>query len=226
MPPAKKPGSQKRRQRKSPPQTSPPEAPEEEAGSSADSARASEKDSPANGFVADAGPAFEPGDDEGPPEAGGAADLHVLESEVAWDEQALGGLLRAKGQVLHSLAGVGERDWEYTDADIAAIAPPLARILNRYPATKAAAGSADPLALTIAASAMVARSMGERRAVLAELEAEEEHEEPVTGVPASPGSGPPPGHPAAAAVGPTPPTPAPAAPDETIDPNAVEWQKP
>ena len=229
MPPAKKPkGRGKNPQRKSP-QSPPPEADAE--APSGDSPTESEKGSPAaeaGDFVGDPGPAFDAEAAAAEPEPGGA-ELHALEPpEVEWDEAALAGVLRAKGQVLHNLAGVGEHDWEYTEADLAAIAPPLARILNRYPVTRAAAGSADPIALAIAFGAYGVRSSRERSAVMQMIAEEEEAEPvPVTGVPASPGSGPPPGHPAA--VGPTPPAPAPPQqpPAEgEVPADQIEWQRP
>jgi hypothetical protein len=119
-------------------------------------------------FVADAGPAFDPdaagaaADDDQAPRAApplGAAD--------AWDERVVAGLLSAKGTALHSLIGKADRDWIYSPEELAAAAPPLARILSRIPATAAAAGSGDELALMIALGAYVGRSVQERRAAIA-----------------------------------------------------------
>jgi hypothetical protein len=219
-----------RKGRKSPKRKAPPESPESPPEASptdgeepsGDSRRASAKGSSAEPFVGEPGPEFDAAAAAGEPEPSG--ELHALpEPEPEWDEQVLGGLLRTQGQVLHYAVGVAERDWQYTEADLQSIAPPLARILNRYPTTRAVAGSADPLALAIAVGAYGLRSSKERAQALAELEAEEEEaEQPITGEPAPPGSGPPPGHPAA--VGPPPPAPA-AEPEGDFDPTAAEWKR-
>ena len=99
-------------------------------------------------------------------------------------------ILQTQGSILHQAAGAGGSDWLYTEAELGAIAPPLTRILNRYDATRAAAGTGDEIALVIGLSAYVGRSYQERRAALRLLE--EVEDEPITGVAAEPGTGPPP----------------------------------
>lgn len=190
------------------PDPSPGESPGAEGSS-----RASERGSqgPELGFLGNPGPAFDPGGEEAP-EQPQEADLRALPAlEPEWDEEALQRLLLAKGELLHTFAGVAENDWRYTAADLKAIAPPLSRILNRYPATRAVSTAQDPLALAIGVSAYAIRSGRERGAVLRELA--EEPEEPITGVPAPPGAGPP-----------EPETPINADVDPETEPAAVEWQ--
>lgn len=242
MPQPKKPRSRKKASPKKAAPSQPP-SPEEVADGaegSAPSSTASGTGSPTTnggGFVTEPGPTFEPGpEDDAPPAAGNVAELRPVPDEIPeWGEDTIGQLLNAKGELLHGAIGVADDDWRYTQADLAAIAPPLARILNRYPATRAAAGMGDPLALTIGVLGYGVRSTRERAAVLRQWEEEAEDDEGgVTGEPAT--VQPPPGHPAAAAppapapVAPAPPaapvqqapTPAPAG---TFDPNAVEWKK-
>lgn len=220
MPQPKKTGGKSPRKRQSPGPKAEAEA-SAEAERSADSETGSEKGSSgAEPFVGEPGPVHDP-EAKGPtPEA--EAELHALPGpEPEWDERALRDLLRTQGEVMHYAIGVAEQDWKHTEADLASISGPLSRILNRYPATRAAAGSADGLALTVAVGAYGMRSAKERRDALAEF-AEEEEEVPITGAPAPPGSGPPAGHPAA--VGPTPPA-RPPQPDDT-PPEQIDWQKP
>lgn len=159
------------------------------ANSSTGSGKASQADAAA-AFVSNPGPEFQPGDE--PPPVAGAGDveppLQLLPSlEPEWEDEAVARLLVAKGELLHTFVGVADDDWRYTEADLRAIAPPLSRILNRYPATKAAAVGQDPLALAIATSAYAIRSAQERAAAL-KARAEEEVEQPVTGVDAHPGN--------------------------------------
>lgn len=144
-----------------------------------------EEPSPASGtpsqaadstFVADPGAPFDPEAAGEPPELErepSPGELHALPGLEGWEQDAIEGVLTGQGALLHAIAGVGEQDWLYTEADLAAIAPPLTRILNRYPATRAAAGTGDELALMFGLGAYTTRSWAERRAVLAELEAEE-----------------------------------------------------
>lgn len=137
---------------------------------------------------------------EAPPEPG---QLHALPEPLPeWEEETVRSILNAQGGALHALAGVSEDDWVYTQTELAAIAPPLTRILNRYDATRAAAGTGDELALLIGMSGYVGRSIAERRRVLAALADQEP--EPVTGVRAEPGTGP---------------------PDEDLEPEDIEWRR-
>lgn len=143
------------------------------AADEADSSPASATDSPrSEGFIADAGPAFdaeraaqEPGPE--PLEAEAQLDLE------GWEEEVVESLLGVKGRMLHTAVGVAEQDWIYTELDLAAIAPPLTRILNRYPAVRAYAAYGDPIVLITATAAYATRSLGERRQVLAALEAQQ-----------------------------------------------------
>jgi hypothetical protein len=154
---------------------------------SADSSTASS----AASFISDPGPDFEPGNErEGfeAPEPGSS--LHALPSpEPGWEEDTVRSILTAKGGAIHAVAGVAEEDWLYTEADLAAIAPPLTRILNRYPVTQAAAGTGDELAVVIGLSGYTMRSWAERKAEIEALA--EQPEVPVSGLAAEPDTGPP-----------------------------------
>lgn len=167
----------------------PPE--EETRAAAADSPPSPRASSAASAFVGDPGPDFEPGNArEGfeAPEPGGA-DLHAPPpAELGWEEDSVRSILTAKGAAIHALAGVAEEDWLYTEADLAAIAPPLTRILNRYPVTQAAAGAGDELAVVIAFGGYGMRSWAERKAMLDALADAEEI--PASGRAAEPGTGP------------------------------------
>lgn len=179
-------------------------SPSAEEGSSTASAKPS---SPGSPFIEHPGPDFDPEHAEPGPEAPAAEPeagaLYAL-PEVApeWEEKAVQELLTLQGRGVHALIGVGQSDWIHTEADLVAIGGPLTRILNRYPATRAAAAFGDPILLATATGMYAIRSVEERRAVLAILAAQQEV--PVTGEPAPPGSGP---------------------PEPEIDPTAVEWEK-
>lgn len=138
------------------------------AASSAASSTASRTASP---LVGDAGPAFDPSSAQAPEPQ---AELHALPELEGWEQDVVEGLLTAQGSAAHALAGIGEQDWVYTEHDLAAIAPPLTRILNRYPATRAAAGTGDELAVMIGLGGYVTRSYVERRSVLMARAMEEE----------------------------------------------------
>jgi hypothetical protein len=172
------------------PSPPPPDAP---ADSSTDSAPASSTSRRAAGlFIDDPGPAFdskqaaaEPAPEPPAPElAAGVVD-------VGWEEDTVRSLLSAEGQVVHSLAGVADDDWLWLSHELDAIAPPLTRILNRYPALRAAAEAGDGMAVMIALGGHVTRSYMTRRAELVAAAAEAPAE-PVTGVRAPEGTGPPP----------------------------------
>lgn len=161
-----------------PPDETPSPSPESgAAGSSPGSAPTSSTDPLA--FVGDVGPAFD---------AEGAAQQPAPETaqpEVAaeWDEQAVRNILTAKGQVLHGLIAVDKSsdEWIYTRGDLGAIAPPLTRILNRYPITQAAAATGDELALIIGLGGYAARSIAERKIAL-QAQAGQDAPQPVTGI--------------------------------------------
>lgn len=156
---------------------SPPESAEPDP--SAASSTASRAASP---FVEDPGQSFDP---EGAPPIGAPEDAGELALEPApeWEQSTVRTILTSQGMVLHDAIGVGDEDWAYTAAELGAIAPPLTNILNRYDATRAAAGTGDELALMIGLGGYVTRSYMERRDVLASIEDEEP--EPITGVPAA-----------------------------------------
>lgn len=188
---------------------------EEPSGdSSTESGRASQT---GDVFVADPGPAFQPGDAPEPEQP--AAELHALpEPAPEWMEDTVRGLLSTKGELLHALVGVADEDWRYTEVDLQAIAPPLTRILNRYPATAAAAAFGDPMLLAVAMSAYGIRSARERSEMLQAIA--EEPDQPITGVPAPAGTEPPPGHPAAVVAQERP-----AEQEGEFDPERVDWQR-
>jgi hypothetical protein len=139
--------------------------------------QSSSTDSPTaepGGLVADAGPAFDPTTpaprlalpkaDDTPPAKVKAVDI----------EDTIRGLLQAKGMLLHSALAVGPKlnvestEWQYLDEDLEAIAPPLARIISRFPAAATAvAAGGDPIAVGMGFLSYGARSIAERQAVLA-----------------------------------------------------------
>jgi hypothetical protein len=170
-------------------ETSPNATPAETA-SAEDSEPSSTASSTGSAFIADPGPAFEASEPRaGAEPAAPAGELHALPTPPPeWEEDAVRGILTAKGQLLHVAVGVAERDWTYTEGDLAAIAPPLTRILNRYDATRAAAGTGDEIGLIIGVGGYVTRSYRERMAALRARE--QEIPVPASGVPAEPGTGP------------------------------------
>lgn len=178
MPPAK---------RAAEPKSDPPDA---AAGSSTDSSAA---DQPAptgasgSGFISDPGPVFD--SDQAAREPPPAPEPEILDS--LWHEETVRSLLEAQGSVLHGVAGKGETDWVYTRDELRAIAGPLTRILNRYPATQAAAGSGDEIAVILGMGGYTMRSIRERKAALAAATPEEPEEQPL-GAPVFPEGPPPP----------------------------------
>lgn len=135
-----------------------------------------------SGLVADPGPAFnaERAGDAPPP-----AELHALpEPPPGWEEPQVRTILRAQGLVVHNAVAVEKEgeEWVYTATELDTIAPPLTRILNRYDATRAAAGTGDELALVIGLTGYVGRSWVERRRALSAIAAAEEEPEPITGI--------------------------------------------
>lgn len=147
--------------------------------SSTASGRPSQGGSP---FIVEPGPAFDPAQAPPGPELEPQAGLHALPPvEPGWEEETVQQLLGVQGQLLHSAIGVAHQDWLHTEADLKAIGGPLTRILNRYPATAAAAAMGDPVALALGVGAYGVRSSRERAEVL-RLRAEEE--QPITGAPA------------------------------------------
>lgn len=194
---------------------SPPPSPE--AASSRVSAKASPPEGP--GFIADAGPAFDP--ERVATELPPAPPTPEAEQVplIQWEQDTVEALLRLKGRAIHAGIGVAEDDWHYTELDLAAIAPPLTRICNRYEPVARLARHADPLLLALALGGYTVRSLEERAEVLRELEALDvspiepvDGEVAINGVPAAP---------------PQPPRPAgqysaPAEP-AAVDPEDLDW---
>jgi hypothetical protein len=165
------------------PETSPETNPRGDAA--ADSSRASSASSAtssADPFQGHRGPGFDP---ESAPEPGapGAGPepppipLPELEVETVRD------LLLTAGDGAHAIFGVGEFDWAMTQRDLERIAPPLTRIVNRYPGVARLASHSDEAAVAIGSGLYAWRSMLERRAVL---------EARRSGTPSRPGGGAPP----------------------------------
>jgi hypothetical protein len=157
---------------------------------------------------------------------------------VTWEEDPVAGLLGMKGRLLHAAAGAAEADWIYTELDLAAIAPPLTRIANRYEPIRRYATHADPVAVAAGIFAYATRSMLERRVAAAAAagdggtrpipSADGEPVVPESAAPAPPvpprsvetRPEPPPMQPSEgpAAVG--PPRPA----EADVDPTAIRWE--
>jgi hypothetical protein len=136
------------------------------ADSSTDSSAAT-----ANGdFFDDAGPVF---DGEQPIDQDRASftlrpgDEQLL--DLTWDPKVVRSILEATGSTLHMAAGKGETDWVFIKRELDVIAPPLARMLSRYPATAVAAGAGDELAVILGLSGYTIRSLKERKAALEKL---------------------------------------------------------
>lgn len=136
-------------------------------------------------LLGDAGPAFNPEDvpdDEArvelAPEAGAGG--------ANWQQARVRALLKTKGELVHNFLAVDKAsgEWRYTDADLAAIAPPLTRILNRYDATRAAAAVGDEAELMVGLFGYAARSYSERRIAIARLRAAAAAEEQAGRAPA------------------------------------------
>jgi hypothetical protein len=82
----------------------------------------------------------------GPPIAQDEPEQPVDERALpGWEQETIEQFLRGTGAGLHMLAGVGERDWLMTQADLERIAPPLTRIANRYEPALRLSPIADPL---------------------------------------------------------------------------------
>jgi hypothetical protein len=221
---------------------SPPPSPESApppsgAASSAASSRASQSES---GFVADAGPEFDPDAagaemPEPPAPAGEPAAL------IEWEEDTIKALLTLKGRGIHAMIGVAEQDWRYTELDLAAIAPPLTRICNRYEPIQRFAKYSDPLTLAFALGAYGVRSLEERQVMIAAMQGEEgtvpiAPAGPEPPVPTSEAPTPAPRQAASfptSAPGPAPamqpsegpaPTSAPRPAEADVDPTEVEWE--
>lgn len=133
-----------------------PLAPDPSPGSSAASST-----SETNAFAGDPGPGFDPATAAAPlaPAPAGDWTLGVSEEQVR-DVLGMG------GDAVHMAVGVGEVDWAMTKTDLDRIAPPLTRILNRYPAVAEVVQHSDELAVAGGVGLWAWRSILERRAVL------------------------------------------------------------
>lgn len=179
----------------------PPEDPELEqqptsGAAETDSSEGSSASS-ASELLADPGPEFDPGQ-AGQDATERDSDRLLSASpggqtglEVEWAPDAVRSLLETQGAALHAIAGKAEQDWVYTKTELDAISKPLTRILNRYDATRIAAGTGDEIALLLGLTGHTLRSLQERKAALAE----EDDEPPAAAVayagPQPPGPQPP-----------------------------------
>jgi len=86
---------------------------------------------------------------------------------LEWTPERAGAVVRAGGYLLHAADGLGQEPegtllWRATEEDIAAIGPPLARILNRYDAARRLAGHVDEGELGFAMAAYARRNLALR----------------------------------------------------------------
>lgn len=179
-------------------------------------------------LVADPGPRFDP---EAEPEWGQLPPAPEPEAQAEveeWDPEVIKSILATQGRLLHFALGVTEQDWIYTEADLAAIAPPMRRILNRYDPTRELAKHGDPIALALAfGGGYVGRSLMERKEAL-KAQAPPETETPIEPLQeGGPAPAPPPQqgvHPTAPPTQPPPaPPPGPAPVQAEVDPTTVAW---
>jgi hypothetical protein len=153
--------------------------PAEEETAAAEAAAASGAgSSTSDPFLGDTGPGFDPRKAPEPPAA-----PELPEPVLLVEEDTIRSLLLNGGDMAHTIAGVGELDWAMTERDLERIAPPLTRIVNRYPAVARVAGRSDEAAVAIGVGMYSWRSMIERRAV---LEAQE-RQAPAQPAPRGPG---------------------------------------
>ncbi len=86
---------------------------------------------------------------------------------LEWTPERAEAIVRAGGFLLHTADGLsrepgGEELWRATEADLQAIAPPLARILNRYEPARRLAGVSDETELAIGLMGYTRRNLAER----------------------------------------------------------------
>lgn len=88
--------------------------------------------------------------DQAVPANDDVADEYVPEPQelLDWTPERAGSVVRAIGYALHTADGLsrepdGDALWRATESDVATMAPPLARILNRYQPARRLAGVAD-----------------------------------------------------------------------------------
>jgi hypothetical protein len=173
-----------------PSEPTPPPTPGPTRPSQSDGPASSTAFSAGSEFAADPGPPFDPDASPAEPE------LDVTETwaeDPHWEEKTIREALTLQGELLHSAAewrlGVDGTDiWLHTERDLAAIAPPLTRILNRYDVTRAAAAAGDEGLLAAAILRYGSRNVIRTRRVLAARRAEPDR--PRSGAPAEPETGP------------------------------------
>lgn len=105
----------------------------------------------------------------------GVVDVDAAPLELV-PEATIRSLLMAQGSLVHGLVAIekGTDEWVWLEHELAAIVPPLTRIVNRYPVLQKAAVAGDPLAVAVAMGGYGRRSMetrGASGAALAALEA-------------------------------------------------------
>ena len=138
--------------------------------------------------IADPGPAFEPRELPAEAVAGDVVDAPgiagvPLLAEQWWTPERAEYLVKGQGAITHALIGVGETDWVWQPAELAAVAPPLANSLNQIEPLRRFAPYADSIGALMGVAAYVGRSRRERAAVLAA--GGPPREVPVTGVDAA-----------------------------------------
>lgn len=136
-----------------------------------------------NRFAVDRGPAFDdPNRPQVEPEIDALGGQVEAEIPTGWDPDTLRPILKAQGQMLHHAIAVDKEsdEWVYTDGDLDAITPPLAKVMNRYAVTAAAAAVGDEIGLGLALFAYASRSIKTRMASIAERD--DEGPVPITGV--------------------------------------------
>ncbi len=87
-----------------------------------------------------------------------------------WELETIEQFLRGTGAGLHMLAGVTDKDWLMTQADLERIAPPLTRIANRYEPVLRLSPVADPLLVAHGFALYGWRSALERKRALRDAE--------------------------------------------------------
>lgn len=148
------------------------------------SGEASSTSSSGTPYVAGAGPGFDANAPVGRPPTDDAETEAFAE---LWEEAQVRDWLTNVGAVAHAGFGVGEHDWEFTKADLARIAPPATRILNRYQPTRVVAAYSDPAAVAIGFGLYGWRSTLERTAVLkGQKRRGDQDEPPAAAVPVAP----------------------------------------
>lgn len=124
-------------------------------------------------------PPFEPPQEGQPAQLGGETAYEPPAPElIEWTPERAGAIVRAGGFLLHNADSIAQEPealelWRATEADVEAIGPPLARILNRYAPARRLAGVSDEAELAFGLMAYARRNLATRgRAVQAKKERE------------------------------------------------------